>query len=68
MIFIGALEKALSKALGREVKFNKEYEPIKAGDVPDTYALTDKLYQAIGFKPETSIEDGLEKFTYYGKA
>lgn len=62
MVFIGALEKALSNALGREVEFDKIFEPIKPGDVPATYASTDKLQEAVGFKPETSIADGLQKF------
>lgn len=62
MTFIGTLEKALSNALGREVEFDKIFEPIKPGDVPATYASTDKLQEAVGFKPETSIEDGLQKF------
>jgi len=71
MKFIGALEKALSNALGREVAFEKIFEPIKLGDVPATYASTDKLQEAVGFKPETSIEEGLQKFAdwyveYYG--
>lgn len=63
MDFITALEKALSNSLGREVEFDKIYEPIKPGDVPATYASTDLLHEAIGFKPETSIEEGLQKFT-----
>src|SRR5690625_2012045 len=72
MTFIGALEGALSKALDREVEFNKVYEPIKPGDVPRTYASTDLLQEAVGFKPETSIEDGLQQFSdwyvdYYNK-
>ncbi|HLR43030.1 MAG TPA: GDP-mannose 4,6-dehydratase [Pseudogracilibacillus sp.] len=72
MTFITALEKALGNALGREVEFNKEYEPIKPGDVPATYASTNRLHEAVGFKPETSIEDGLQKFAdwyvdYYEK-
>jgi len=62
MTFIGALEEALGKALGRDVEFNKVYEPIKPGDVPATYASTKLLYDAVGFKPETSIKDGLQKF------
>lgn len=62
MKFIGALEKALSNALGREVIFEKIFEPIKPGDVPATYASTDKLQETVGFKPKTSIEDGLQKF------
>jgi UDP-glucuronate 4-epimerase len=71
MKFIGALEKALSNALGREVEFKKVFEPMKPGDVPATYASTDKLQETVGFKPETSIEEGLQKFAdwyveYYG--
>ncbi|KPB05734.1 SDR family NAD(P)-dependent oxidoreductase [Bacillus sp. CHD6a] len=62
MIFIETLEKALAKSLGKEVQFEKIFEPIKPGDVPATYALTERLQKAIGFKPETSIEDGLQKF------
>ncbi|MBX9974439.1 GDP-mannose 4,6-dehydratase [Cytobacillus firmus] len=62
MVFIETLEKALSKALGREVQFEKIFEPIKPGDVPATYASTDQLQKAVGFKPETSIEEGLQKF------
>ena len=62
MIFIETLEKALSKILNREIVFEKIFEPLKAGDVPRTYASTEKLQQAVKFKPETSIEEGLEKF------
>lgn len=63
MDFILSLEKALSHSLGREVEFEKIYEPIKPGDVPATYANTEKLQKAIGYKPDTSILDGLQKFT-----
>lgn len=62
MVFITTLEKALSNALGREVVFEKIFEPLKAGDVPATYASTDKLYEAVAFKPSTSIEEGLNIF------
>lgn len=62
MVFIETLEKALSKSLGKEVAFKKIYEPIKPGDVPATYASTDLLQKAVGFKPETSIDVGLQKF------
>jgi UDP-glucuronate 4-epimerase len=62
MVFITTLEKCLSKALGREVVFEKIFEPLKAGDVPATYASTDKLQEAVGFKPSTSIEEGLQRF------
>lgn len=62
MVFIETLEKAFSNALGREVVFEKIFEPMKPGDVPKTYASTDLLYEAVGFKPQTSIEEGLQKF------
>ncbi len=72
MVFIDTLEKCLSNSLGRPVEFKKKFEPIKMGDVPATYASTKRLEEAIGFKPETSIEEGLQKFTdwycdYYNK-
>lgn len=62
MTFIETLERCLSKSLGRDVVFKKEFEPIKPGDVPATYASTKLLQEAVGFKPETSIEDGLQQF------
>ncbi|MBD8134929.1 GDP-mannose 4,6-dehydratase [Bacillus sp. CFBP 13597] len=62
MVFIETLEKCLSNALCREVLFEKIFEPIKLGDVPATYASTDLLEKAVGFKPETSIVEGLQKF------
>jgi len=62
MTFIEKLEEALGKALGRKVVFEKIFEPMKPGDVPATFASTDLLQQAVGFKPKTSIEEGLQKF------
>lgn len=72
MVFITSLEDALSKSLGRKIEFKKIFEPIKPGDVPATYADTKKLQKQIGFKPETSIQKGLQAFTdwyvtYYNK-
>jgi len=71
MTFIETLEKCLSRAVGRAVVFEKIFEPIKAGDVPATYADTSLLEEEIGFKPETEIEAGLQRFAdwyvgYYG--
>ena len=56
MVFIETLEKCLSNALGREVVFEKIFEPIKPGDVPATYASTELLQKAVGFKPKTSMK------------
>ena len=49
-------------ALGREVALAKVFEPIKLGDVPATYAPTDLLQETVGFKLQTTIEEGLQKF------
>ena len=56
MCFIEVLE----KCLGREAK--KEFLPMQPGDVYQTYADVDDLIADFGFKPETSIEEGLRKF------
>lgn len=71
MTFIETLERSLTKALKREVVFEKIFEPLKAGDVPATYASTEKLQEAVEFKPSTSIQEGLDEFAkwyveYYG--
>jgi len=47
IVFIGTLEKALSRALGGEAVSDKVFEPMKAGDVPATYAsakLLEEIY------------------------
>lgn len=62
MEFINALEVAMSKSLSKEIQFIKEYEPMKPGDVPATYASTDKLEKVTGYHPDTSVETGLQKF------
>ena len=41
--------------------------PMQAGDVPITYADIDELVDDIGFKPETSIEEGIGKFVDWYK-
>lgn len=61
MHFIEVLE----RVLGREAK--KEFLPMQAGDVYQTYADVDDLMKDFGFKPETSIEDGLAKFAEWYK-
>src|SRR5690554_5047742 len=72
MVFINALEEALSKTLKKNIELKKEYEPIKAGDVRRTYASTAQLEKFTAFKPKTKIQDGLIQFTkwyvnYYQK-
>ncbi|MBS6738392.1 MAG: NAD-dependent epimerase [Enterobacteriaceae bacterium] len=59
---------ALEEALGIEAQ--KNMMPIQAGDVLETSADTQPLYDTIGFKPQTSVKEGVKKFvewykTYY---
>jgi UDP-glucuronate 4-epimerase len=35
---------------------------MQPGDVPETCAEIDDLFREIGFRPATSIEDGVRKF------
>jgi len=63
MYFIETLEKCLSQSTGRPVVFNKKFEPLKPGDVSTTYASTEALEKAVGFKPKISIEQGLQVFS-----
>ncbi|XAI95066.1 hypothetical protein [Planktothrix phage Pag-JY44] len=55
----------LEKALGKEAI--KEFLPMQDGDVPATYADVDDLIRDAGFKPETSIEDGVGRFVAWFK-
>lgn len=64
MDFIETMEKAFNK------KAIKKMRPIQAGDVPSTYADVSALIRDTGFKPETSLSEGINKFvkwykTYY---
>ncbi|HHL3303801.1 TPA: NAD-dependent epimerase [Bacillus cereus] len=56
MDFISAIE----EKLGIEAK--KDFLPLQAGDVPQTYADVQDLINDIGFKPETSIKNGVSNF------
>ncbi len=65
MDFIEALEEVLGK------KAIKNFLPLQDGDVPMTYADVDDLMRDVGFKPNTSIKVGIERFVkwyrdYYG--
>jgi UDP-glucuronate 4-epimerase len=50
----------LESCLGKKAK--KNLLPIQLGDVPATYADVDDLINDVGFKPSTSVEDGIKKF------
>ena len=67
MRYIEVLENCLGKTAATDLL------PMQAGDVPATYADTQDLEQAVGFRPDTSVEQGIARFVewykgYYGVA
>ena len=56
MDFIRVLEDVLGK------QAEKEYLDLQPGDVPATCADIDDLYNAVGFRPMTPIEEGIRRF------
>lgn len=54
------LIEVIEESLGK--KAEKNFMPIQPGDVPATWADVDGLIQDVGFKPSTSIEEGVGKF------
>jgi UDP-glucuronate 4-epimerase len=66
MDYIGALEKSLG------IIAEKNMLPLQPGDVPATYADVEDLIRDTGYKPDTSVEEGVAKFvewynTYHSK-
>ncbi|ENZ0175312.1 NAD-dependent epimerase/dehydratase family protein, partial [Providencia rettgeri] len=54
--FISALEKALGK------EAIKNFLPMQAGDVYTTWADTEDLFSVTGYRPQVSIEQGVQAF------
>jgi UDP-glucuronate 4-epimerase len=54
------LIETLEKCLGKPAI--KKMLPMQPGDVPITYAEVDDLMQDVGFRPDTPIEVGVERF------
>ncbi len=61
MDYITALETALGKVA------QKNMMPMQPGDVLETSADTRALYEVIGFKPQTSVADGVARFVEWYK-
>jgi UDP-glucuronate 4-epimerase len=61
MHFIEVIEDCLGK------KAEKNLLPMQPGDVPATYADIDDLVRDTGFKPETTLEEGIPKFIEWYK-
>lgn len=56
MSFIDTIESACGR------KAIKNFLPMQAGDVPITYADIKELQEDTGFRPKTTIQDGLQRF------
>lgn len=75
--FVDILQQELIRANVLPANYNfekhKELVPMQPGDVPVTYADTTPLEEDFGYKPSTSLRDGLRAFAewyakYYGTA
>ena len=69
--FVKILQEELVRAgvLPEDYDFeaHKELAPMQPGDVPITYADTSDLERDFGFKPTTSLREGLRKFAEWYK-
>ena len=69
--FVDILQQELIRAevLPADYDFDahKELVPMQAGDVPVTFADTSALERDFGFKPSTSLREGLRKFAEWYK-
>lgn len=69
--FVEILQEELIRAgvLPKDYDFesHKDLVPMQPGDVPVTYADTTPLEKDFGFKPSTSLRDGLRKFVEWYK-
>ena len=69
--FVTILQEELIRAgvLPEDYDFDshKELVPMQPGDVPVTYADTSALERDFGFKPSTSLREGLRKFAEWYK-
>lgn len=56
----------LEESLGKKAKL--EMLPMQDGDVPATYANTENLENDLGFRPRTSVEQGIARFVEWYKS
>ena len=57
---LSAYIEAIEKATGK--KAIKDMLPMQAGDVPDTFADVSSLVNQVGYKPSTTVDEGVTKF------
>jgi UDP-glucuronate 4-epimerase len=58
--------KAIETSVGLEAKI--DFLPLQPGDVPDTFSDTSSLEKWVGYKPTTSVEDGVSEFVKWYKS
>ena len=66
MDFIAEIERALG------VTIKKNFMDMQMGDVPGTWAKSDLLFELTGYRPDTPISEGIDRFVewyldYYDK-
>ena len=62
MDFISEIEQAMGREAG------KEFLPMQQGDVYQTYADCSKLAERLGYKPSTTLHDGIARFVEWYKS
>ncbi|MFB5283680.1 GDP-mannose 4,6-dehydratase [Peribacillus sp. Hz7] len=67
LYFVETLEKCLMREGIIDKPAEKELLPMQPGDVYQTYADVDELVKDFGFKPSTSLEEGLSRFAKWYK-
>ena len=67
MYFVDTLEDCLLKEGVLKVKGKRELLPMQPGDVYQTFADVTDLEKDFGFKPQTSLKEGLERFVKWYK-
>ncbi len=60
--YVGQLEKWLGKTA------TKELLHLQPGDVPDTFVDVEALIVKMGYKPESNLQDGIEKFAAWRRS
>jgi UDP-glucuronate 4-epimerase len=62
-VSLNELIEALERVTGRTAI--REQKPLQPGDVPMTWASNDKAARMLGYRPTTSLEQGLRRFVHW---
>ncbi len=62
MDYVAEIEKALGK------KATYDFQPMQAGDVPETFADIESSRRDLGYAPQTTIREGIPRFIEWYKA